>query len=771
MRKLNYHQYAGEFRSCKIVWMPARQGLLAKSTASREEIELIVRAEHSDPFHILGAHRLDLEGKPAVAIRAFLPDVTRAWVVRTPDGETSSGTRFEVDRIHREGFFELVLRGETEFFPYHLRVKDAQGNEREFEDPYRFPPVLSDFDLHLIGEGTHQRAYEKLGAHLAEVEGINGVAFAVWAPNARRVSVVGDFNQWDGRRHPMRVRGGTGIWELFLPGLTEGEVYKYEIKSQHNGSLLLKMDPYAFHCELRPKTASVVCDLSHYTWSDQEWLEQRGQRQGLGAPISIYEVHLGSWRRVPEEDNRMLTYPELAERLVEYVREMGFTHLELLPVMEHPLDESWGYQTTGYFAPTSRYGSPQDFMYFVDYCHRQGVGVILDWAPAHFPADAHGLAFFDSTHLYDHADPRRGAHQDWGTRVFNYDRSEVRNFLWSSALYWLDKYHVDGLRVDAVASMLYLDYSRQPGQWIPNRYGGNEDLEAIDFLKRFNEFAHQRHPGVLTIAEESTAWPGVSRPPYLGGLGFSLKWNLGWMHDTLLYFSKDPVHRRYHHNDLTFSLLYAFTENFVLVLSHDEVVHGKRALLDKMPGDELQRFANLRALYGYMFTHPGKKLLFMGGEFGQWREWNAKESLDWHLLAEESHRKLQRLVAALNRLYRAEPALHEIDFEHTGFEWIDFHDMDNSIIAFVRRARVPEQHVVVACNFTPVPRPGYRLGVPEACFYREILNTDAAEYGGSGLVNQPGRHSIPQPWHNRPCSLELNLPPLGVVVLKPEKTQ
>ncbi len=644
-----------------------------------------------------------------------------------------------------------------------------EGDEWEFDDPYRFPPFLSDFDLHLLSEGTHYDAYEKLGAHLREIEGVRGVTFAVWAPDARRVSVVGDFNNWDGRRHPLRVRGESGIWEIFLPGLGEGEIYKYEIKSRDNSLLGLKADPFAFYSEFRPKTASVVYDVNRYTWHDDAWMAERPRRQALDAPLAIYEVHLGSWMRAPEEDNRILNYRELAERLVDYVLKMGFTHVELLPVMEHPLDESWGYQTTGYFAPTSRYGTPEDFMYFVDYCHQHGVGVILDWAPAHFPGDAHGLAHFDGTFLYDHADPRRGEQQDWGTRVFNYGRTEVRSFLWNSALFWLEKYHVDGLRVDAVASMLYLDYSRKPGEWVPNSYGRNEDLDAINFLKRFNEIVHQEHPGVLTIAEESTAWAGVSRPTYLGGLGFSLKWNMGWMHDTLLYFSQDPIHRKYHHNNLTFSLLYAFTENFVLVLSHDEVVHGKRSLLSKMPGDTWQQFANLRALYAFLYAHPGKKMLFMGGEFGQWIEWNPNQSLDWHLLDYEPHRKLHHLVADLNRLYRVEPALHEVDFEYLGFEWVDFHDTDNSVIVFLRHARARDEHVVVVCNFTPVPRCGYRIGVPEACFYREILNTDAAAYGGSGATNSPGLYAMYQPWHNQPFCLELTLPPLGVVILKPER--
>ncbi len=577
--------------------------LQAATTAPLEEIESILKAEHQDPFHILGAHVAEWEDKPVVAIRCFLPGAEQVWVLR------DSGV-FLSQRIHEDGFFEAVFPNETQIFRYRLRARYGEDDEPEFEDPYRFSPVLSDFDLYLLGEGKHYKSYEKLGAHVMELEGIPGVAFAVWAPNARRVSVVGNFNNWDGHRHPMRVRGGSGIWELFVPGLRESEIYKYEIKG-HNDYLGLKADPLAFYAELRPNNASIVHDIKGYAWQDQAWMEARAQRQPLKAPLSIYEVHLGSWRR--GEGNRLLSYRELAEPLVDYVRDLGFTHVELLPVMEHPLDESWGYQTVGYFAPTSRHGTPQDFMYFVDYCHQHGIGVILDWVPAHFPSDAHGLAYFDGTHLYEHDDPRLREHPDWGTRIFNYGRAEVRNFLLTSALFWLEKYHADGLRVDAVASMLYLDYSRKSGEWIPNRYGGNENLDAIDFIKRFNELAHQDRPGMLTIAEESTAWPAVSRPTHMSGLGFSLKWNMGWMHDILVYYSKDPVHRKYHHHNLTFSLLYAFNENFVLVLSHDEVVHGKRALLAKMPGDAWQQFANLRSLYAFQFTHPGKKMLFMGG--------------------------------------------------------------------------------------------------------------------------------------------------------------
>ncbi len=742
--------------------MPRRRKLLAKTTASVEKIDLILRAEHSDPFQVLGAHPVTVRGKPAVAIRAFLPNARLAWVVI---GSVAAPLR----RVHRDGFFERVFPREGELFPpYHLRARSLDGTEWEFEDPYRFPAVLSDYDLHLIGEGKHYQSYEKLGAHLTEIGGVRGVFFAVWAPNANRVSVVGDFNQWDGRRHPMRLRDGTGVWELFLPGLGEDEIYKYEIRSRERDFLAVKSDPLAFLSERRPKTGSVIHNINRYTWHDEAWMAERWRRQAMDAPMAIYEVHLGSWRRVQEEENRMLTYREFAEQLVDYVCGMGFTHVELLPVMEHPLDESWGYQTTGYFAPTSRHGMPEDFMYFIDRCHQQGVGVILDWSPAHFPADAHGLAYFDGTHLYEHEDPRRREHRDWGTRIFNYGRNQVRNFLWSNALYWLEKYHADGLRVDAVASMLYLDYSRRPGEWIPNRYGGNEDLEAIDFIQRLNELTHHFHPGVLTIAEESTAWPGVSRPPYLGGLGFSLKWNMGWMHDTLLYFSKDPIHRKYQHNNLTFSLLYAFSENFALVLSHDEVVHGKRSLLSKMPGDRWRQFANLRALYAFMYAHPGKKMLFMGGEFGQWSEWNAIQGLDWHLLEDDPHRQLQQFVRDLNRLYRSERALHEVDFAWAGFEWIDFRDADRSVVAFLRRARTREDHLVVVCNFTPEVRSAYRVGVPAACFYREILNTDATLYGGSGVTNAPGRPALRQPWHNQPCCIELSLPPLGVTVLKPE---
>jgi len=743
--------------------MATQLNLLGKTTAPLDEIALILQAEHADPFHILGAHPLEVDGRPAVAIRAFLPRVDNAWVVRGP----SEGDVAPLQRVHADGFFEALFPGEHAVFPYRLRTEN--DGRHEFEDPYRFPPVLSDFDLYLLAEGTHHNTYEKLGAHMREIAGVPGVAFAVWAPNAQRVSVVGNFNHWDGWCHPMRVRGSTGVWELFIPGLRDGEIYKYEIKGRSNNYLGLKSDPYGFFAELRPKTASIVYDIDRYTWHDQQWMAERATRQGLNAPLAIYEVHLGSWRRPAGEDHGMLNYRDLAQQLADYVTKLGFTHVELLPVMEHPLDESWGYETTGYFAPTSRHGTPEDFMYFVDYLHQHGIGVILDWVPAHFPSDAYGLVFFDGTHLYEHKDPRQGEQPDWGTCIFNYGRTEVKDFLGTSALFWLEKYHADGLRVDAVASMLYLDYSRKAGEWVPNRFGGNENLDAIGFIKRFNELAHELHPGALTVAEESTAWPMVSRPTYIGGLGFDLKWNMGWMHDTLLYFSKDPLYRKYEHNHLTFSLIYAFNENFVLVLSHDEVVHGKRSLLSKMPGDYWQQFANLRSFYAFLYAHPGKKMLFMGGEIGQWNEWDAAKSLDWNLLEYEPHQKLQGLVAELNHLYGAERSLHEIDFESKGFEWIDFRDADNSVIAFMRKGETAGDYLIVVCNFTPLPRQGYRVGVPEACFYQEILNTDDVKFGGSGVTNVPGRQALQFAWQNQPFHVELTLPPLGVIYLKPER--
>lgn len=626
--------------------------------------------------------------------------------------------------------------------------------------------LLTDFDKYLLGEGTFERAYEKMGAHLASLNGQDGVHFAVWAPNAREVSVIGEFNKWDSTAHVMNP-SDSGVWTLFVPDADEYTVYKYRIVTQ-TGDWFDKADPYGFGMEQRPKTASVVTNLDKYTWGDSDWVENRSKNQAFDKPMAIYEMHLGSWRKKndPEWGLRYLTYREMAEELIPYVRDLGFTHIEMLPISEHPLDASWGYQVLGFFAPTSRFGTPQDLMYFIDQCHQNNIGVILDWVPAHFPKDGSGLNYFDGTHLYSHADPRQGEHQDWGTLIFNYDRNEVRAFLISNALFWLDKYHFDGLRVDAVASMLYLDYSREKGQWVPNEYGGRENLGAISFLRKMNESVHGIFPGVLTIAEESTAWPMVSRPTYMGGLGFTLKWNMGWMHDTLNYMSKDPVYRRYHQNDMTFSLLYAFNENFVLPLSHDEVVHGKGSLLNKMSGDEWQKFANLRAYFGFMWGHPGKKLLFMGGEFGQWQEWNFAASLEWVATEAPNHQGVQNFVKDLNALYKREPALFEDDFEWTGFTWIDANDSDNSVLSFVRNAKSSDEFIVVITSLTPVVRQGYRVGVPRPGFYKEILNSDSSHYWGSNVGNGGGVQTDPIPFHGYDQSLSLTLPPLATIYLK-----
>jgi 1,4-alpha-glucan branching enzyme len=626
--------------------------------------------------------------------------------------------------------------------------------------------ALTEFDVHLWAEGTHYRAYEKLGAHLAQRDGVAGTRFAVWAPNARAVSVIGDFNGWEPGASRMRPVGSSGIWECFVPNVGPGATYKFNILSRYHNYWVEKADPYAFAAEIRPQNASKVCDLSGYAWGDMEWMARRGGAHALGAPISIYEVHLGSWRRLPQEGNRWLTYRELAPLLADYARDLGYTHVELLPVTEHPLDASWGYQTVGYYAPTSRFGTPQDFMYLVNLLHQKGIGVILDWVPAHFPRDEHGLGYFDGTHLYEHADPRRGAHQDWGTFIYNYGRNEISNFLISNALFWLDKYHIDGLRADAVASMLYLDYSRKEGEWTPNAYGGRENLEAIAFLRRLNERVYAEYPNAVTFAEESTAWPMVSRPTYLGGLGFGYKWDMGWMHDTLHYLGLDPVFRKYHHDRITFRMLYAFRENYVLPLSHDEVVHGKRSLLSKMPGDDWQKFANLRLLHGYMYAQPGKKLLFMGGEFGQWREWDHDASLDWHLLELETHKALQRWIRDLNALYRAQPALHELDCDPAGFEWVDANDWEASVLSFLRKGKAREEVLLVVCNFTPVPRHDYHVGVPHAGRWEEILNSDAHAYGGSGQGNYGGVEAEPVPTHGRPYLLNITVPPLGMVFFR-----
>ncbi len=625
--------------------------------------------------------------------------------------------------------------------------------------------LITDDDLYLFNEGSHFRLYEKLGAHPATLSGKRGTYFAVWAPNAERVSAIGDFNQWNGMRHPLRSRKDSGIWEGFLVGVDRGARYKFRISTKHHGYVVDKADPLASYSQVPPETASIVWDLD-YSWRDQDWMRERRARNSLHAPMAIYEVHLGSWRRIPGEEHRSMTYRELASALPEYLARMGFTHVEILPVMEHPFFGSWGYQVTAFFAPTSRYGTPQDFMYLIDCLHQHGIGVILDWVPSHFPNDEHGLAFFDGTYLYEHADPQQGMHPDWNTCIFNYGRNEVRSFLVSSGLFWLDKYHIDGLRVDAVASMLYLDYSRKEGEWIPNRYGGRENLEAVDFIRRFNQEAYQSHPDIQTIAEESTAWPMATRPPYVGGLGFGLKWDMGWMHDTLKYVSHDPVHRKYRHNELTFRSLYTFTENFILPLSHDEVVHGKRSLLSKMPGDNWQKFANLRLLIGYMYAQPGKKLLFMGAEIGQWREWDHNSSLDWNLLEYDRHRGLSSWIESINRLYQDEAAMH-LDTEPAGFEWVDGNDSDNSVISFMRKGTGPRQTILVVCNFTPVPRLQYRLGVPEEGYWKELLNSDGKEYWGSGMGNLGGVSAEPIPSHGRSFSLSLTLPPLAVTFFKP----
>jgi 1,4-alpha-glucan branching enzyme len=631
-----------------------------------------------------------------------------------------------------------------------------------FHDPYSFKPQLSDFDLHLFSAGKHLHIYRILGAHHKTIDGIDGILFATWAPNATRVSVIGDFNQWDGRRHPMRSRGGSGVWELFIPGLKNKTLYKFEIRNRDSGSIQSKSDPYAQQLELRPRTASVSRIHSAYDWQDSSWIKAREKFDWLHQPLSIYECHLGSWQR--DDHGQFLNYRELAHQLVSYVKDTGFTHIELLPITEHPLDASWGYQTTGYFAPTSRFGDADDFRYFVDYCHQHGIGVLLDWVPAHFPKDAHGLARFDGSALYEHEDPRKGEHRDWGTLIYNYGRNEVKNFLIASAVFWLEECHLDGLRVDAVASMLYLDYSRDDHDWIPNQHGGNENIEAIDFLRELNTVTHSSFPGTMVMAEESTAWPMVTRPTNIGGLGFSMKWNMGWMHDTLNYFANDPVYRHYHHDQLTFGLLYLFSENFILPFSHDEVVHGKQSMLYKMPGDEWQRFANLRLLYTYMFTYPGKKLLFMGCEFGQGDEWNHEKVLDWYVLQYPHHAGIKKLVSDLNALYTGQTALHRYDFDYQGFAWIDCHDIDQSVLSYLRKS--DDEAIIVVLNFTPVIRNNYRIGVPEAGNYEIIFNSDADCYSGSNAGSLTVAQTADIAWMNQPASLELSLPPLAGLVLK-----
>ena len=710
----------------------------------------ITEARHSDPFSILGRHQKN--GK--TQIKVFMPHAESIKLGN--DGP-------EMQRIPSTDFFEYTDTGGKLKGHYLLTWVDKDGNQHENYDPYDFGTQLPEFDQHLFGEGKHWHIYKKLGAHLHTVDNIDGVQFAVWAPNAGRISVIGDFNSWDGRCHPMRNLGSTGLWEVFIPGLEAGCLYKFEILNRHSKDIFAKTDPYGQEFECRPNTSSIVVDENSYAWKDQSWMEQRKTKEWLHQPASVYEVHLGSWRR--DAQGNFYTYRELAKELVEYVKEMGFTHIELLPITEHPLDASWGYQTTGYFAPSKRFGSPDDFRYFVDHCHKNDIGVILDWVPAHFPKDFFALARFDGTALYEHDDPRQGEHRDWGTLIYNFGRNEVKNFLLASAVFWLEEFHLDGLRVDAVASMLYLDYSREEGDWIPNIHGGNENLEAIDFLRELNTVTHDQLPGTVIMAEESTSWPQVTRPTWTGGLGFSMKWNMGWMHDILCYMSEEPVHRKYHHDELTFGMLYAFSENFILPFSHDEVVHGKGSLLNRMPGDEWQKFANLRLLYTLMFTYPGKKLLFMGCEFGQGTEWSFDQQLDWYILDYPLHQGINTLVKDLNHLYKNHPSLFQHDFDQQGFEWIDCHDVEKSIICYMRKTE--SETIIVALNFTPVPRENYRVGVPESGTYKEIFNSDSKYYSGANIGNGQVK-SDPKEWMDRPHSINLNLPPLAGIILKIE---
>ena len=730
------------------------------TTTKLYDIFHIVNGEHSDPHTVLGMHEMEEDGRKAVVVRAFLPDAAGITVI----DYANKRKKYPMERLHADGFFEVTIADREEWFRYQLEYTDADGNTWRSYDPYSFSPTLSEFDRHLFGAGTHYEIYEKMGGRLMTHEGARGAAFSVWAPNAKAVSVIGDFNNWDARRSPMRRLGESGIWELFLPAAAEGDKYKFHV-TQCDGRVVDKTDPYGVYAEVRPNNASVLYPLKRYKWKDRRWMTARRKYDFRAAPMNIYEVHLGSWKRA--EGDRFLTYTELAEQLIPYVKEMGYTHIEMLPVEEHPFDGSWGYQVTGYYAPTSRYGSPDEFKQFVDACHQNGISVILDWVPAHFPKDDFALARFDGTALYEHQDPRLGEHIQWGTYIFNYGRKEVANFLLANALYWMDIFHIDGLRVDAVASLLRLDFCKEEGQWLPNVYGGSENLEAIEFLKHMNSVIAEREPGALMIAEDSTAWPGVTKKVDEGGLGFSLKWNMGWMNDFLSYIKLDPIYRKYHQNKLTFGMAYHYAENFVLVLSHDEVVHTKSSMIGKMPGDVWQSFANLRLSYGFMMGHPGKKLLFMGGEFAQYSEWSEARSLDWHLLQYADHQEMQAYVKELNHLYAEEPAFWAEDFDPNGFQWIECDDAESSIVSFVRRSK--EKELVFLCNFTPVVHRGFSLGVPQEGVYHERLNSDAARFGGSDVINAVPLQSKAEPAGRCPFRVELDVPPLGMVILEREQ--
>jgi len=724
------------------------------------QIESISNGLHGDPFSVLGMHKCNLNQKKGIVVRAMMPHADDVYV-KSEDEE-----RYQMDRISEEGLYEIVLRDKKNFFPYTFWVTQPGADDYETVDPYSFGPLIDDFKLQLWGEGNYQKAYELLGAHFKTLDGVEGVHFVVSAPSAQRVSVVGSFNDWDGRRHPMRKYHDQGLWELFIPHLKSGDQYKYEIKTFNDEWPLKKADPYAYYAELRPGTASIVYDIDEFSWTDDEWMDNREERQAHNAPISIYEIHFGSWRRKGEDGEVFLNYREMADELIPYLKETGFTHVEMMPIAEHPYDPSWGYQITGYFAPTSRYGKPEDLMYFINECHKNNIGVIVDWVPAHFTKDDHGLRRFDGTALYEHEDPRQGEHRDWGTLIFNYGRVEVLNFLISNAVFWFEKFHIDGLRVDAVASMVYLDYSREEDDWIPNQYGGKENLEAIQFLKKVNDIVHTLYPGVITAAEESTSFPAVSKPTEEGGLGFDYKWNMGWMNDTLTYIEKDPIYRKYHQDQLTFSLIYAFSENFILPFSHDEVVHMKQSMISKMPGDDWQKFANLRLLYTYMYGHPGKKLLFMGSEFAQWEEWSEAKSLDWHLLQWEPHKGVKRLISDLNGIYKTHPAMHEVDYSWEGFEWIDMTDAGNSLLSFIRYGRNKRDFLIFLTNFTPNVIEDYEFGAPKTGEYEILFNSDSEYYGGSNIGHKKVI-AVEGELHNKPAHFKITLPPLAGLILKP----